>query len=364
MDFIPQMIPSFDEKEAKACYEYMCSGGFVTEYKQSAEFERMLREFIGCKHAILVNNGTISLSLALLALGVAKDDEVIVPNLTMIATVNAVKLIGAIPIIVDVEPVAATIDLNEVKKHITSKTKAVVHVSLNTRVGHLLELQKFCKAAQIPLLEDSAQSLGSFLNGQHVGTFGDIGSISFSSPKIISTGQGGALITNDDDLARKINLLKNFGRESSGGDVYTDFGINCKFTDIQAVIGIEQMKKLPQRVKRIKEIWELYYTELKDTPNITIMPSLYEGWIPWFVDIYTDERSGLQKYLKENKIGSRPIYPPINEQHIYSQDPNTRDRTFPNTRHFSSTGLWLPSFTEITDEQIRYVCLKIKAYFT
>lgn len=373
MDFIPQMEPNFSSEEADAVYDYMKSGGWVTEFKKSREFEQMICDYTGAKFCHLVNNGTLSLSLALLAVGVQPGDKVLVPNLTMIATPNAVKFIGCVPVFGDVSGDSLTLDMKEVKRICRKeKIKAVIHVSLNTRVGDLTHIKDFCTKNNISFIEDSAQSLGSFYKGKHVGTFGDIGSFSFSSPKIISTGQGGCLVTNDEELSEKIRRLKDFGRDGGGNDSHPYFGINCKFTDLQSVIGIEQMKKLPERVDKMKDTWKRYYDRLnqysvQSSHGIKIEmfpPNNQEGtsWIPWFVDIYLSSekvRDNLMVYLKSKKIETRKVYPPINRQKIYESP----DQDFPVSNDWAPRGLWLPSSSKLSHEDIDQVCQEIENFF-
>ena len=357
--FIPQMQPNFGEEEAIACYNYMKSGGWVTEHTFTRQFEKMICEYTGAKYCHMVNNGTISLSMALLAVNVVPGDIVIVPDSTMIATPNSVKLIGAVPLFVDVEEESGCIDINAVEKMLnmekyTGLIKAVMHVSLNTRCNDIHRLKTLCEEHKIYLIEDSAQSLGSRYKGKHLGTFGDIGSFSFSSPKIISTGQGGCLITNNKELSDRIYKLKNFGRAEDGIDIHDSFGINAKVTDIQSVIGIEQMKKLPNRVKRVREMWNIYYDKLHT--KVKMFEARNEEWIPWFVDIYVPNPKKLQQFLKKYNIGSRFVYPRITSQEAYSQYKNTHH---PVAEILGNTGLWLPSSTVLTDEQIDYICEKV-----
>jgi perosamine synthetase len=359
-NFINQMEPWFDEKEADACYEYMKSGGWLMEFNKTKEFEKMICNYTGAKYCHIVSNGTISLSIALLALDIKKNDKVIVPNYTMIATPNAVRLIGAEPILVDVDEETLCIDIDKVNDLIINNNiKCIIHVSLNARMNNIEMLINLCKEKNIPLLEDSAQSLGSFYKNKHIGTFGDIGSFSFSAPKIISTGQGGALITNSEILSKKIYKLKNFGRMEGFNDVHDDFGINCKTTDIQSVIGIEQMKKLPWRVNRMKEIWNIYYNRLSNNPNIKMIKSNDIGWIPWFIDIYVINRDELQKYLKNNNIGTRIVYPPINSQKIYLLE----DSNYNISNEYCNKGIWLPSSSKLTDDIINKICDIILEYY-
>jgi perosamine synthetase len=244
---ILQMEPWFGIEEKEALNNYMDEGGWLTEFRNTAKFEEMIAEYTGAKHCIVTNNGTISLTLAALAAGINAGDEVIVPNYTQIATPNSVKMFGAVPVFIDVEPETLCLDINLVLKAITPKTKAIIIVTANGRYPEagIDSFIKLCEEHDLIFIEDAAQSLGSrYPDKRHHGTVGLIGSFSFSAPKVISTGQGGALITNDDEIYYKIRKLKDFGRSSGGLDIHDSIGYNFKFTELQAVIGIEQMKKL------------------------------------------------------------------------------------------------------------------------
>ena len=359
--YIPQMEPLFGEEEKKAVCEYMDEGGWITEFNRTTKFENMIAEYTGAKYCIVVNNGTISLTLAALACGIQVGDEVIVPNYTMIATPNSVKMIGAVPVFVDAEPETLCLDIELVKKAINSKTKAVILVSANGRYPKT-GIESFVKLADqkgLVLIEDSAQALGSFYpNGRHIGTMGKVGSFSFSAPKVISTGQGGALITNDDEIEHKLRELKDFGRARGGLDIHDTIGYNFKFTDIQAVIGIEQMKKLPWRINRKKEIYKLYQSLLKDITHVRFFEQDLANTTPWFIDILADDRDGLQNYLKNKGIGSRVMYPPINKQKAYSIPGE-----YPVSNLVGQKGLWLPSSSQLDDQEIERVCDTIKKYY-
>ena len=361
MDMICQMEPWFDDNERKALNEYMNAGGWLTEFRKTKEFEEMIAEFTGAKHCIVVNNGTISLTLALIALGIKHNDEVIVPNYTMIATPNAVTMTGAKPIFVDVELETLCMDFELARKAVTKKSKAIILVNANGRypkVDYEIFLD-FCKRNNIMLIEDSAQALGSFYkNNRHLGTIGKVGSFSFSTPKIITTGQGGALVTDDDDLADRIKKLKDFGRVSGGNDIHDTIGWNFKFTDLQAVIGIEQMKKLSWRVQRKKEILYRYQKNLKDCSYVSFFDTDLTNTTPWFIDILCEKRDNLKKYLKENNIGSRVMYPPINKQKAYNVKGD-----HPISNLVGKKGLWLPSQSQLTNEQIDYICSTINSFY-
>ncbi len=359
--FIMQMQPWFGEEEKKSIISYLDENGFMTEFKRTEIFEKMIAEYTGAKHCIVVNNGTISLTLAALALDIKYGDEVIVPNYTMIASPNSVKMIGAVPVFVDVEPETLCLDIELVKKAITPKTKAIMLVSANGRypLTGIQAFVKLCKESKIALIEDSAQSLGSFdASGSHVGTFGDVGSFSFSAPKIISTGQGGCLITNNDDLAFKLRRLKDFGRSGGGNDIHDWVGYNFKFTELQACLGIEQMKKLKQRVIRKKEIAARYEKNLSGVKGINLFKHNFETTVPWFIDSLCENRQALQDYLKSKNIGTRIMYPPINKQKAYSVEGH-----YPASNTIGEKGLWLPSSNQLSDQEIDYITSEIVNFY-
>jgi len=352
------MEPCFGENEAKALFNYMLSGGWVTEFKKTEEFEKRIADFVGSKYCIAVNNGTITITLALFAFGVKPEDEVIVPNLTMIATPNSVILSGAKPILVDIEKETLCLDINKVKTYITNRTKAIIYVSFNGRSNDMSKIKSFCHLNNLILIEDAAQSLGSFYKNKHLGTFGKIGSFSFSAPKIITTGQGGAIVTDDSEISFQIKKLKDFGRLKGGHDIHDSIGYNFKFTDIQAIVGIEQMKKLEKRIERKKEIYSLYYDLLSPLKEIEFIKTNLEYTTPWFIDIYLDKPDELSEYLRNNEIGSRRIYPAINTQKAYNIKGD-----FSTSIDYSRRGLWLPSSSKLTNKEIKYICNKIHEFY-
>ena len=351
--FIMQMQPWFGKEEKAAICAYMDEGGFITEFKRTERFERMIADYTGAKYSVVVNNGTISLTLAAMAVGVKAGDEVIVPNYTMIASPNSVLMFGAVPVFVDVEPETLCLDVELVRKAVTSKTKAIMLVTANGRypkVG-IAAYQALAAEYGLILIEDLAQSLGSFYpDGRHIGTVGSVGSFSFSAPKIISTGQGGCLVTNDDAIYAKLRSLKDFGRSGGGNDVHNAIGYNFKFTELQACIGIEQMKKLSTRVMMKKKMLARYRTNLIENAPLSFFEQDLDHTTPWFIDVLVRDRDDLQAALKERGIGTRVMYPPITKQEAYRLPGD-----YPVAENVGRNGLWLPSATQLTDEQIDYV---------
>ena len=347
------MEPWFDNQEQEALSKYMGEGGWITEFKKTFEFQDLIKEFTGAKHCFVVNNGTISLTIMAMAAGIKAGDEVLVPNYTMVATPNSLKMFGAEPKFIDVDPTSLCISLNEIKKYVSSKTKAIFLMNANGRYpSDINEIVSYCKNNNLILLEDSAQALGSFYpDGIHQGRKGIAGSFSFSAPKIISTGQGGAIITDDDELAYNISRLKDFGRSGGGNDVHEMIGFNFKFTDIQAVIGIVQMGKLDWRVNRMKDIYARYRKNLLNVNEVQFFNQDIKNTTPWFIDIKAKKRDDLMTYLKLNKIGSRIMYPPINKQQAYNLE---GEHIVSN--EIGVLGLWLPSSSKLTNDQIDYIC--------
>lgn len=356
--FINQMEPWYGKEEKKAILDYLNSGGWLMEFKKTEEFEKIICDYTGAKYCSVVSNGTVSLFLALKALGIKAGDEVIVPDYTMIATPNAVVMAGAKPVFVDVDD-SLCLNTELVKKATNARTKAVMHVSINGRAGDLNNLKKLCKEKNIYLIEDAAQSLGSFYGGKHLGRHGIIGSFSFSVPKIITTGQGGALITDNRAVYEKIEKLKDFGRVKAGVDLHDEIGWNFKFTDLQAVFGIEQMKKLPERIKYKKNIYALYKKYLTGVGEIKLIETDLNNVSPWFIEILVANPIVLQEHLKINNIGTRIFYPAIHTQPIFKQVKGN----FPVATYMGQHGLWLPSSSFLKDSDIKLVCKKIVDFY-
>ncbi|MBL7086853.1 MAG: aminotransferase class V-fold PLP-dependent enzyme, partial [Candidatus Cloacimonetes bacterium] len=198
------------------------------------------------------------------------------------------------PVFVDVEPRSYSIDIEKIENAINEKTKAIMPVHIYGQCTDMDSILAIARKYNLKVIEDSAQALGSFYpDNRHMGTVGKVGSFSFSSPKVISTGQGGALVTNDDKFAYKLRRLKDFGRSGGGNDIHDSVGYNFKFTDIQAVIGIEQMKKLKWRIARKKEILAKYINNLKDVHQVKFFNQDLKHTTPWFIDVFAENRDRL-----------------------------------------------------------------------
>jgi len=317
----------------------------------------MLAAYTGSSHAVAVSNGTVSLYAALRALGIGPGDEVIVPDFTMIASANAVVLTGATPVFVDISAADLCLDLDLAERAITRRTRAIMLVSLNGRAPDMQRAVSLAARYGLFLMEDAAQSLGSRQAGRHLGTFGRVGSFSFSPAKIVTMGQGGALVTDDRELAERIRQIKDFGRRTAGADYHEIIGFNFKLTDLQAVIGIEQMKKLDYRVQRKKEIFAGYRSGLAGIPGVKMVETDLAESTPWFVDILVDEPEKLGLYLGQQGIRTRRFYPPVHSQPAYGLT-----CSFPISESVCAQGLWLPSSSFLSETDVSRVCDAIRRF--
>lgn len=368
MNLIEQYHPIYTEKEAKAVYDLINSGSWLSEFKQTEKFETELAKICEAPYVSCVNNGTIALSLALMAKsehGFQPEEKVLIPNLTMIATATAVQFIGGLLEFCDIDETGC-MDCNKAIKMLENdkSIKNVIYVTLNGRFNNyeFSLLKEYCETNNIWLIKDDAQSLGSRtsegLSLQNE-KYGQIHTISFSPHKLVSCGQGGAIVTHSKELYERVERLKDFGRLNGiGGDKHDYFGINSKFTEIQATLGLCQLEDVNSKISKKKHIYELYFVNLKElTPNCLMFEN-HLNEVPWFVDIYVKERTSLIKYLKDNNIQTRPMYPVLTSQLIYKND---EEYLFAQAR--ANTGLWLPSSLDIKDEEILYICGKIKEFY-
>jgi|TARA_B110000459_G_C16532764_1_gene458029 perosamine synthetase len=357
MKRINQIEPSITLRDKSAISKYLNSNGWITENKVSKKFEIKFSKLVKSKYSIVYPNGTLTIVSILLALGIKKNDEVIVPNYTMVATVNAVILTGAKPILCDISDENLCLDPNKLASKINKNTKAVIYVTLNGRSGFIKQIQKICKKKKLHLIEDSAHSIGSYLNKKHHGTFGIASSFSLSMPKLITTGQGGFVVTNNKTLANRVNEIKNFGRRGDGNDIYFSIGYNFKFTDLQSSLGISQLQNIQQRIKKKRQIFHYYYKNLKEINEIKMF-DFQKNETPWFVDIYLKNPKKLQEYLKKFNIISRLVYPPLNSLKIFKVKGG-----FKNSTYYCNRGLWLPSSINLKEKDIKFIVNKINFFF-
>tara|TARA_Y100001970_G_scaffold197305_1_gene240034 strand:+ start:22249 stop:23376 length:1128 start_codon:yes stop_codon:yes gene_type:complete len=368
--FINQIEPFIDHTEMEYLAKVVEST-FVTEHTLTKEFEELFKNYTGAKHVISYTNGTVALYAILQSLGIGPGDEVIVPDLTFIATANSVILAGATPIFCDIETKNFGLDLLHAKKLITKKTKAIVPVHLYGLSARMDELTVFCKENNIFLIEDAAQGVGvrfrcnDDTEFKHVGTFGIGGILSFYGNKTMTCGEGGLILTDDEELAKKCYRLKNHGRDVKGIFFHEHIGFNFAFTEMQAAIGIAQFKKLNKIISMKAKFYDRYREGLSKIPQVRIM-DIPENVQPvhWFTNIFVDDVDDLADFLKEKGIGTRRFFYPLHLQPCYQdfkQDLNTEN--FKNSFHSFNTALSLPSLYSLSEKDQDYIIDTIKKYY-
>lgn len=362
MKYIPWWQPQIGSYEQKLIKKVLESH-FPNEGKFTNEFEIEIGKLLNVKHVLAVTSATSAMFVSLKALGIGQGDEVIVPDLTFIATANAVSMSGAKVTLVDVNPQTLMLDVEQLKKAITKKTKAIIPVHVSGRAADIVEILKIAKQHNIAVIEDAAEAFMSKHKGRYLGTFGVAGCFSLTPAKTITTGQGGFIVTNDTKLYKILKVLKNQGRSvigTGGDDIHDRVGYNLKFTDIQAAMGLGQLHYLQDRIKRMKRNHEIYVKELKGIKGVTILSSnTKEEEIPQWTEAILQKRDKLVEYLDTQNIGYRKFWYPVHTQKAYKMN----DKLFPNSTKLSPKLLWLPSAFTLSDEDIMRVCTQIKKFY-
>lgn len=354
MTFLPQMEPVFDEDEAIAVSECVRST-WVLEAERTAAFEQAVAAYAGARYGIAVPSCTVALALSLMALGIGPGDEVIVPDLTFVATANAVNLAGATPVFADIRPDTCGLDPEQIERVITPRTRALLPVWFNGRDPGIRALAATAQRHHLVMVEDAACALGSRVEGQHAGTFGELGCFSFNTTKIITTGGGGLIVTNDADLYERIKRLKNHGRLDRR-DYHPVIGFNFGFSDLLAALGLAQLKKLPQRVAWKKQLCRWYFEALTGIDGIDqVAPN--DVVCPWYPEVFVRDPIGLKAELAAQQIQTRLFYPPLHTQPAYPCEGE-----FPVALNAARRGLWLPAAAYVDQSTVEHVSAAIRAW--
>ncbi|MEM3197172.1 MAG: DegT/DnrJ/EryC1/StrS family aminotransferase [Conexivisphaerales archaeon] len=322
MKNIPINKPILDDREMEIVEKVISERYFVDQSFEGGKyvmmFEGELGSYLKAKHAIAVNSGTSAIIAALLAAGIERGDEVIVPSLTFIATANAVRAVGARPIFADIDEYY-TLDPAEVKKKLNKRVKAIIPVHLYGHTANMDELNELANEFGIYVIEDAAQSLGSTYYGRQTSTIGDMGCISFYSSKVITTGEGGAIITDNDELAEKLKMVRNHGFDREG--VLSGYGLNFRMQQISAAIGYEQIKKLPNFLEKRERNAYSYIKELEGVSDRIILPPIRDNSkYNWYLfTVRHTKRETVMVTLKKNGVDSRIYYdPPVHRTPTYA----------------------------------------------
>ncbi len=350
---IPWFLPQLGDRERENLIAVVDSN-YINDGEWTRRLEAQISDYIGTRYCVAVTSGTTALTLALMGLGVGQGDEVIIPDLTYVATANAARLAGATVKLVDIEPEHFTIDPDAVLSVISQRTRAVIAVDVNGRGCDYVRLERICADHGLKLVCDSAEAFGSKLNDRFLGSYGDAAIYSFSPNKTVTAGQGGAVVTDDEDLYHRLRELKDQGRReggTGGDDLHPVIGFNFKLTNLHAAVALAQLDRMPDRLEHFLERDAWYQQSLVGTPGLQFPPMSRSGEVRQWTDILCERRTEVIDALEQEKIGARAFWLPIHRQQPYQAS----DDDFPNATEISSRGLWLASNFMITRKQVEEV---------
>ena len=364
--FIPVCEPTLKGKELEYVTEAINSGWISSAGKYIQSFEEKFSQYCGVKFGVSCSNGTKAIHLALLAVDIKAGDEVIIPSFTMIGSCNPIVQIGAKPIFVDSELRTWNMDVSKIEEKITPKTKAIMVVHI---YGHPIDMDPVLKIARkhnLIVIEDAAEAHGAEYKGKKAGSLGDIACFSFYANKIITTGEGGMVVTNNQKWTERARKLRNhfFGEPRF---LHQEVGYNYRLTNLQAAIGLAQLERIDKLVEARRKNAYLYNALLNGIPGINLPPE--EPWaknVYWMYGLTVDKpfplsMPELRKKLEEKGIETRTFFIGMHKQPAYAHLDVQGD--FPNTEYLEKNGLYLPSSSHLTEEQIRFIAKSIKEIY-
>lgn len=354
---IPIAEPLLGEKELEYVTECIKTGWVSSLGEYILNFEKNFSEYCGAKYGITTSNGTTALHLALTTLGIEKGDEVIVPTLTFIATANSVSYTGAKPVFVDSEPHTWNIDPNKIEERITGKTKAIIPVH---SYGHPCDIGAILDIAEdhnLRVIEDAAEAHGAEYKGRKVGGFSDAACFSFYGNKIITTGEGGMIITNSEEIAEKAMMLRDHAMSKEKRYWHPFVGFNYRMTNMQAALGLAQLERIDEIIRIKRDNAKLYNSLLESVRGVSLPPE--EGWaknVYWMYSLLIEDDFGISRdelmiKLRERGIDSRPFFIPL-----HLQPPYNSNEILPIAEELSRKGINLPSAATLKEEEITYIC--------
>lgn len=351
----PVYIPSITEREKKNVIECIESTWISSKGKFVDDFEKKVEEYTGAKHAISVFNGTVALHLALEILGIGQGDDVIVPDFTYIASANAVKYTKANVVLADVCSSTWNIRVQDIKEVITPNTKAVIITDIYGNPPEMDEIIAFCKAKNIFVVADSAESIGATYKEKKTGSFADISTFSFFGNKTITTGEGGMITTNNSEWNRRLRKMKNQGNHETIRYYHDVLGYNYRMTNIQAAIGCAQMERIDSILDKKKNILNWYKKFLTNKVEFQKVyhHSTSSYWMVSFLLPKGIDRDNLMEKLAEKGIETRPFFLPIHKMPFYEK------ANHPVTENISRRGMNVPSYPDLNENDVEYICKAI-----
>lgn len=369
---IPLFKIYWDEHDVENVTDIIKSGMYWAEGPSIQKFESLISEYIGSKYCVTFNSGTSAQHAAMLAHGIREGDEVIVPSFTFISTANAPLFVGAKPIFADIEEETFGLDPNSVVEKISDKTKAIMPIHYGGCPCKIKELREIADDHGLILIEDAAEALGASIGNQKVGTFGDSGMLSFCQNKIITTGEGGALVTDSKEIYQKLKLIRSHGRRddsqyfiSNSSMDYASIGYNFRMSSITASLGVSQINKADEIIGKRRENANLLTTKLKKLPEDDVFtldaPNSYYNVYQLYT-IRAKGRNELKEHLTSKGIMSKIYFPPVHLTHFY-KNCLKYSCDLPTTDHLAEEVLTLPMYPQLTSDEIDYIIKEIKNYY-
>jgi perosamine synthetase len=347
--------PLFGKEEMRLVVDAMTTG-WITHGRRVQEFESLLADYLGVEDVIACSNGTVGLHLALAALGIGPGDEVLVPDLTYVATANAVAYTGATPVLVDIDPETWNIDLDEAMLHLSPKTRAIIPVHLYGVPCDMTRMMEFARRAGLLVVEDAAEAFGGSWAGKSCGSFGHAGVFSFYGNKVLTTGEGGAVATDDRALAERLRLLRGQGQTPGRRYHHATLGYNYRLTDLQAAVGVGQFTHLDEMLDRRQAVCEIYREKLSRFGYSSMEVCIDDAqriFAPWLftMQLMINPRDLLIEALAEAGVETRPTFVPLHRLPMYAQD----DSLFRIASLIGDMGLSLPTHPGLSDSDAKVI---------
>jgi perosamine synthetase len=357
----PVSSPYITNQDKNSVIKILKSGWISSDGPEIKKFEKKFSNFVNRKHSVAVSSGTAALEIAVKALGIKKNDEVLIPDFTIISNALAVIRQQAKPVLIDCNLKNWNIKIDDIEKNITKKTKAIIITHIYSFPNEMDKILKICKRNNLLVIEDAAEVLGIRYKNKMCGSFGDISIFSFYANKQLTTGEGGMLSMNNFKIYEKCKSLRNlcFGKINRFN--HDDIGWNYRMTNIQAALGLSQLKNIKHVVNKKMKIGNYYYQKLHQNPNIQILPpsNAFSKNIYWVVGIVIKKNkitaSALSKKLAIRGIKTRPFFWPMHKQDIFKKMNIFKEKKFPNSCYIAKYGLYLPSYFQLKKEDINYI---------
>lgn len=361
--WFPVAEPVIGEEEVAYVTDAVRSGWVSSIGPYLKRFEHDFARFAGTRHAIAVCNGTVALHLGLHALGIGPGDEVIIPDLTFAATAHAVLQVNATPVFVDVSAESWCMDPRAVERALSPKTRAIIPVHLYGHPADMSAISAIAKSRGLRVIEDAAEAHGACIGGRTVGSFGELGAFSFYGNKVLTTGEGGMLTTNDDTLADRIRLLKDHGMHPSRRYFHTELAFNYRMTNLQAALGVAQLQRVDSLLQRKRDIHGWYVEAMRSFPHVSLNPELpgYSS-VFWMVCLVLGQESAISRDRLAVEIGkrgvdTRPFFVPLSQMpHLAGfRTVGSEGEGCPVARSLAERGLNLPSGSGMTEDDVNAV---------